>query len=43
MLTLAGRGALVVGARRVGALVVRRLAAEGVSLAIAYRNSRAEA
>ena len=43
MLTLAGRGALVVGARRVGGLVVRRLAAEGVRLAIAYRNSRAEA
>ncbi len=43
MLTLAGKGALVVGARRVGGLVARRLAAEGVRLAIAYRSSRAEA
>lgn len=43
MLTLAGRGALIVGTRRVGALVARRLAAEKVNLAIAYRSSRAEA
>lgn len=43
MLTLAGKGALVVGAKRVGQHIVRRLAHEGVNLAIAYRGSRAEA
>ena len=43
MLTLAGRGALVVGAKRMGDRVVRRLAAEGVNLTIAYRRSHAEA
>lgn len=43
MLALAGKGALVVGARRLGQQVVRRLAAEGIGLAIGYRSSRAEA
>lgn len=43
MLTLAGRGAIVAGTRRIGRLVVERLAAEGVTPAILYRNSRAEA
>jgi NAD(P)-dependent dehydrogenase (short-subunit alcohol dehydrogenase family) len=43
MLKLAGRGALLIGAKRVGAVVAERLAAEGVNLAIAYRNSRDEA
>ena len=43
MLNLVGSGALLVGTRRVGALVARRLAAEGVHLAIAYRSSRTEA
>ena len=43
MLTLAGRGALIVGTRRVGDRVARRLAAEKVNLAIAYRSSRTEA
>ena len=43
MLTLAGKGALMVGTKRIGALVARRLAQEGVNLSIAYRNSRAEA
>jgi NAD(P)-dependent dehydrogenase (short-subunit alcohol dehydrogenase family) len=43
MQSLEGRGALVVGTRRVGAVVARRLAAEGVNLAISYRQSRAEA
>ena len=43
MLNLRGRGAIVVGTRRVGATVARRLAAEGVNLAIVYRRSRTEA
>ena len=43
MIDLAGRGALIVGTRRVGATVVQRLAAEGVALAIGYRSSRDEA
>jgi NAD(P)-dependent dehydrogenase (short-subunit alcohol dehydrogenase family) len=41
--SLNGKGALLVGTRRVGAVVARRLAAEGVNLAISYRRSRAEA
>jgi NAD(P)-dependent dehydrogenase (short-subunit alcohol dehydrogenase family) len=43
MQSLRGRGALVVGTRRLGAVVTGRLAAEGVNLAISYRRSRAEA
>ncbi len=43
MLTLTGRGALVTGTRRLGATVVRRLAREGVRIAITYRRSRTEA
>ena len=43
MLTLDGKGALIVGTRRVGGIVARRLAAEGVSQAILYRRSRDEA
>jgi NAD(P)-dependent dehydrogenase (short-subunit alcohol dehydrogenase family) len=43
MLDLAGRGALLVGTKRVGEVVARRLAKEGVNLAIAYRSSEAEA
>ena len=43
MLDLTGKGALVVGARRIGQALVRRLADEGVNLAIAYRSSKAEA
>jgi NAD(P)-dependent dehydrogenase (short-subunit alcohol dehydrogenase family) len=43
MLNLEGRGAIVTGARRVGAVVVRRLAAEGINVAIVYRRSRDEA
>ncbi len=40
MLELKGRGAIVVGTRRIGATVVKRLAREGVNLAIVYRSSR---
>jgi len=40
MLELKGRGAIVAGTRRIGATVVRRLAREGVHLAIVYRSSR---
>ncbi|HWC28507.1 MAG TPA: SDR family oxidoreductase [Dehalococcoidia bacterium] len=40
MLTLEGRGAIVAGTRRVGGVVVERLAREGVKQAILYRSSR---
>ena len=43
MLELAGRGAIIVGAKRVGQVVTERLAREGVRPAIAYRRSRDEA
>ena len=43
MLTLAGKGALVIGTKRVGQLVTRRLAKEAANLAISYRSSRVEA
>ncbi len=41
--SLAGRGALLVGTRRIGAVVAGRLADEGANLAICYRRSRDEA
>jgi len=40
VVNLQGRGVLLAGARRVGAVVAHRLAREGVSLALAYRSSR---
>lgn len=40
---LAGKGALIVGAKRVGRVVAGRMAREGINLAIAYRTSKAEA
>ena len=43
MIDLRGKSALLAGAKRVGEHVARRLASEGVNLAIAYRNSKAEA
>jgi NAD(P)-dependent dehydrogenase (short-subunit alcohol dehydrogenase family) len=43
VITLEGKGALIVGARRLGAVVARRLAEEGVNLAISYRNSAKDA
>lgn len=43
MLNLSNKNALLVGAKRVGATLGRRLAREGVNLAIAYRGSQAEA
>ena len=43
MLTLRGRGAILVGTKRVGGVIARRLAREGVNLAIVYRSSRQEA
>jgi len=42
-LDLAGRGAVIIGAKRVGFVVASRMAQEGVNLAIAYRRSRDEA
>ncbi len=43
MLDLGGKGVLLVGTKRIGSLVARRLADEGVNLAIAYRSSKQEA
>ncbi|HEY7269613.1 MAG TPA: SDR family oxidoreductase [Dehalococcoidia bacterium] len=43
MFELQGRGAIITGTRRFGAIIARRLAREGVRLALVYRNSRAEA
>ena len=43
MLDLKGRGVLVVGAKRVGAVVARRIADEGANIAITYRSSLEEA
>ncbi|MBM3947868.1 MAG: SDR family oxidoreductase [SAR202 cluster bacterium] len=43
MQTLRGKGAIVVGTKRVGGQIALRLAAEGINLAIAYRSSRTEA
>ena len=40
MIELAGKGVIVAGARRMGAVVASRLASEGVNLAITYRSSR---
>ena len=43
MIELRGRGAIVTGTRRFGAIVARRLAREGVRIALTYRSSRDEA
>lgn len=43
MHALVGKAALLVGARRIGQVVARRLASEGMDIAIAYRSSRDEA
>lgn len=43
MLNLRNKNALIVGAKRVGQIVGKRLAQEGVNLAISYRSSREEA
>ena len=43
MINLEGKGALIVGAKRLGSVVAKRLAEEGVNLAISYRNSAKEA
>jgi 3-oxoacyl-[acyl-carrier protein] reductase len=40
VLNLAGRGAIVAGTRRIGGVVLNRLAREGVHVAILYRSSR---
>ncbi len=42
MLTLAGRGAILAGTRRIGAAVAQRLAGEDVRIALVYRKSLAE-
>lgn len=43
MLELSGRGALIIGARRLGQNLVHRLAQEGVNIAISYRSSKDQA
>ena len=43
MIDLAGKGVIVAGARRMGAVIASRLANEGANLAITYRSSRKEA
>ncbi|MDO8749600.1 MAG: SDR family oxidoreductase [Dehalococcoidia bacterium] len=43
MIKLKGKGALIVGAKRIGQDVAVRLSKEGVNIAIAYRTSREEA
>lgn len=40
MLELAGRGAIVTGTRRIGAVLAKRLAGEGIRPAIVYRSSQ---
>ncbi len=40
LVDLQGRGVLIAGARRVGAVVAHRLAREGASLALTYRSSQ---
>jgi NAD(P)-dependent dehydrogenase (short-subunit alcohol dehydrogenase family) len=40
VLTLAGKGAIVAGTRRIGAVVVERLVRESINVAILYRSSR---
>ncbi len=43
MQSIAGKGALLIGTKRVGAHIAHRLASEGVNIGIAYRSSKAEA
>jgi pteridine reductase len=43
MLELTGRGAIITGTRRFGAIIARRLAREGVRIALTYRSSKDEA
>jgi NAD(P)-dependent dehydrogenase (short-subunit alcohol dehydrogenase family) len=40
---LQGKAAIIVGTRRIGAIVAQRLAAEGINVAIVYNNSEDEA
>ena len=43
LINLQGKGAIIVGARRIGAIVAHRMAAEGIDVAVVYRNSEDEA
>jgi NAD(P)-dependent dehydrogenase (short-subunit alcohol dehydrogenase family) len=43
LINLEGKGAIIVGARRIGAIVASRMAADGINVAVVYRNSKAEA
>jgi NAD(P)-dependent dehydrogenase (short-subunit alcohol dehydrogenase family) len=43
VIELRGKGAIITGTRRFGAIIARRLAAEGVRIALVYRSSKAEA
>ena len=43
LINLQGKRAIIVGARRIGAVVAHRMAAEGIDVAVVYRNSEDEA
>ncbi|MBR61113.1 MAG: hypothetical protein CL904_00420 [Dehalococcoidia bacterium] len=43
MINLQGKNAIIVGARRIGTVVARRMAAAGIDMAVVYRNSEYEA
>jgi pteridine reductase len=43
VIELRGKGAIITGTRRFGAIIARRLAQEGVHIALVYRSSRTEA
>lgn len=43
MISLKGKNALIVGAKRIGQVVGKRLAQEGINLSISYRSSKEEA
>ena len=43
LINLQGKGAIIVGARRIGAVVADRMAAERINIAVVYRNSEDEA
>ena len=43
LINLQSKGAIIVGARRIGAVVADRMAAEGINIAVVYRNSEDEA
>ncbi len=43
MINLQGTGAIIVGTRRIGAVIAHQMAQEGIKIVVVYRNSKAEA